>query len=95
MNIPEAVTLNHLNPNNTDKKKGEKIGEVENEIPNISGLVTTAVLITKFGEVQKKIPDASILVKKQTVMLKYQKSMGNSSCNKFTSDILDANIKQK
>ena len=72
MNIPEAVTLNHLNPNNTDKKKGEKIGEV-----------------------QKKIPDASILVKKQTVMLKYQKSMGNSSCNKFTSDILDANIKQK
>lgn len=64
MNIPEAITLNHINPNNTDKKNGEKIGGAENAIPNISGLVTTAVLIRKFGEVQKKIPDASSVVKK-------------------------------
>ena len=32
-----------------------KIGELENKIPNNSGLKTTSVLNTKTGEVQNKI----------------------------------------
>ena len=33
-----------------------KISEVENKIPNNSGLVITTVLSTKINEVEKKIP---------------------------------------
>ena len=40
----------------------KKIGEVENKIPNISGLVTTITLNTKIGEIKKKIPDSSGLM---------------------------------
>ena len=34
-----------------------KISEVDNKIPNTSGLVTTAVLNTKISEVKNKIPN--------------------------------------
>ena len=34
-----------------------KISEVENKIPNTSGLVTTTVLNTKSNEVENKSPD--------------------------------------
>ena len=34
-----------------------KISEVENKIPNTSGLVTTAVLNTKLSELENKIPN--------------------------------------
>ena len=34
-----------------------KISEVENKIPNTSGLVATAVLNTKINEVENKIPN--------------------------------------
>ena len=36
-----------------------KICEVENKIPDASGLVTTTVLSTKTGEVENKIPDVN------------------------------------
>ena len=41
-----------------------KIGEVENKILNVSGLVTAVVLNPKIGKVEDKIPDVSSLVKK-------------------------------
>ena len=37
----------------------EKIGDVENKIPNFSGLATADVFDTKIGEVENKITDAS------------------------------------
>ena len=52
----------HTDRYNTDKQNLEKnIGEVENKIPDVSGLVTTAVLNTNIGEVENKIPDISAL----------------------------------
>ena len=36
-----------------------KISEVENKIPDTSGLVTTTVLNTKISEVENKISDSS------------------------------------
>ena len=41
----------------------EKNGDVENKIPDASGLVNTAVLNTEVGKVENKIPDVSSLVK--------------------------------
>ena len=38
--------------------------DVENKIPGVSGLVTTAALNKKIGKVEKKIPDNSVLVNK-------------------------------
>ena len=37
----------------------KKIGDVENKVPEISGLATTIVLNRKIREVEKKIPDIS------------------------------------
>ena len=41
-----------------------KIGQVENKIPDGSGLVTARVLDIKIGEVENKIPGISGLVRK-------------------------------
>ena len=35
----------------------EKCGDVENKLPDITGLVTTAVLNTEISEAENKIPD--------------------------------------
>ena len=76
-----------------------KIGDVENEIPNVSGLATTAPLNTKIGEVENKIPDVSKLVKKADYDAKITdiegKHLTTCDCNKFTNDILHAKVKQK
>ena len=64
---------------NTDKQySNKKIRDVENKIPDISGLVTTAALDTKIGEVENKIPDVSGLVT-IAVTLKQQTLMENIS----------------
>ena len=55
-------TLIQTDQYDTNKQFGEKIGNTENKIPNINGLVITAVLKTKTGEVESKIPDTSGLV---------------------------------
>ena len=47
-----------------------KITEIENKIPNISGLATTSALTA----VQNKMPDVSSLVKKKTITQKLLKS---------------------
>ena len=47
-----------------------KIGEVENKIPNVSGLVITTVIYTIIGEVDNKIPNVSGLVKKTVYNVK-------------------------
>ena len=76
-----------------------KIGEVENKIPHISGLVTTAVCNIKIGEIENKICDVGSLVKKADYDSEIsdikEKYLITADYNKFTSDILDAKIKQK
>ena len=70
------------------KKHNAKITEIQGKIPSITGLATTAALTA----VENKIPNASNLVKKNAKKLDIS-SM--AAYNKFTSQILDAKIKQK
>ena len=76
-----------------------KISEVENKIPDTSGLVTTTVLNTEISEVENKIVSVSGLVKKTDYDAKIkdieEKHFTTDDYNKFTIDILDAKIKQK
>ena len=76
-----------------------KIGKVENKIPNVSGLVTNAVLDTKTSEVENTIPDVSDFAKKRHYEAKKKGIKGKyfttADYHKFTSDIIDAKIKQK
>ena len=69
-----------------------------NKIPDISGLVTTTVLDTKFKVVDNKIPDFCGLAKKTgygTKILEIEtKYFTNCDSKKFTSDILHTKIKQ-
>ena len=44
-----------------------KIGDVEKQISDTNGLVTTACPNTKIGEVENKIPDDIGLVKKTNI----------------------------
>ena len=45
---------------NTDKKNLQgKNGEVEKKVPDVSALVTTAVIKTNISEIENKILDAS------------------------------------
>ena len=68
-----------------------KIGKVENKIQDTSGLATTALRNKEIGEAENKIPVSNLL--KKTYIRHYKNT--NSDYNKFTSDILDAKIKQK
>ena len=52
----------------------KKVGDVENKIPDISGLVTTTVLNTKTGEVENKIPDTSGLVTTNNLLQESERS---------------------
>ena len=76
-----------------------KISEVENKIPNTSGVVTTTVLNTKIGEVDSKIPGVSGLVRKTDYNTKISdikaKYFTISDYNKFAEEILDAKMKEK
>ena len=68
-----------------------KIKNIEDKIPNITGLATTAV----FTVVENNIPNVSNLVKKQIMMQKYEtlkKYFTNSDYNRFTNDILDTKV---
>ena len=58
-----------------------KTGQIGNEIPYISSLVTTAVRNTKIGKVEKKIRNDS-------------KYVTTPEFKKFTSEIFDAKLKQ-
>ena len=61
--------------------------------------MTTTVLNTKISEVENKIPSISGLVKKTDYDAKIKNIVGKyftiADYNKFTSDILDAKVKQK
>ena len=75
-----------------------KIKEVENKIPDSSGLVTTTVFNTKIKEVENKISQVSGLLKKKTdcqaaILDIEKKYFTNSDYNKFTKERLDAKIK--
>ena len=65
-----------------------KISEVENKIPDVSGLVTTTLLNTKIGDVENKIPDASGLAMTTDYNTKIKDI-------EVILDILDAKVKQK
>ena len=76
-----------------------KIGEVENKIPGMNGLVTNSVFITKTGEVMNEILNVIYFVQKSDYDAKTTDVEGKyfttADYNKFTSDILDTQIKQK
>ena len=96
--ISDVTTFILINQYNTDKQNLEKkkIEYVDEKIPDINGLVITAVLNSKIGVVKNKIPDVSDLVKKtdyDTKILK--KYFTTADYNKFTVEILDAQITQK
>ena len=65
-----------------------KISEVENKIPDVSGLVTTTLLNTKIGAVENKIPDVSGLAMTTDYNTKIKDI-------EVILDILDAKVKQK
>ena len=86
--------------NKLDKKiERKKLEILIKKIPDVSGLVTTTVLNTKISEVKNKIPIVSDLVKKTNYDSKILEMDGKyittSDYDKFKSDILDAEIKQK
>ena len=92
--------LIHINLYNTDKQKLErKTGYVHKKRPDVGGLVTTTVLDAKIGEVENNIPDANVFVKKTNYNAKIsdfdKKYFTTSDYNKYTSEILDAKIKEK
>ena len=58
-----------------------KISEVENKIPEASGLVTTTVFNTKIGEVENKIPD-------------HAEYITTPEFNKWTAENFTARLKQ-
>ena len=70
-----------------------------NKIPDISGLVTTTVLDTKFKVADDKIPDFSGLARKTDYGSKIleieRKYFTNCDPKKLTSDILHTKLKQK
>ena len=64
----------------------KKFGDVDKEIPGISGRVTTTALNVKIGEVENKIPDLSGLVKKTDTNAKtsgIETKYSTSDYNKF------------
>ena len=58
-----------------------KISEIENKVPDTSGLVTNTLLNTKIGEVEKNIPD-------------HAKYITTSEFNKLTAENFTARSKQ-
>ena len=58
----------------------------------VSGLLTTTILNTKISEIENKIPNISDYAEISDIEGKY---FTTSDYNKFTSEILDAKIKQK
>ena len=92
--------LIHIKLYNTDKQNLErKTGYVHKKRPDVGGLVTTTVLDAKIGEVENNIPDANVFVKKTNYNAKIsdfdKKYFTTSDYNKYTSEILDAKIKEK
>ena len=77
----------------------QKIGEVDNKLPDTNGLATTALLNAKPGEVDNKFPDVIKSVKKADYDGKVTDIKGKyfttADYNKFTSNILDTKIKKK
>ena len=96
----QFTTLIHINQYNIDKQSLQKTFEdVDKKVPEISGFVTSTVLNTKISYVKNKIPAVSDLVKKINCHVKIVEIEGNYivtfDYNKFTTNILDAKLKQK
>ena len=82
-----------------ETKFRKKIENVDKKLFDVSGLVTTTVLDTKIKEIDNTIPDLSGLLKKTyyevEILERHEKYFTAFDYNKFTSDILDAKIKQR
>ena len=76
-------------------KNNAKITEIENKLPSINGLATTATLT----EIENKIPDVSNLVKKPDYHAKMldieSKYITTADHNKFTKNLVANNIESK
>ena len=92
-NTPKTK-VNNLEKKNPDSTTLLWISELE-----VSGLVTTTILNIKISEIENKIPNISDLIKKEDQHAEISDIEGKyfttSDYNKFTSEILDAKIKQK
>ena len=92
-NTPKTK-VNNLEKKNPDSTTLLWISELE-----VSGLVTTTILNIKISEIENKIPNISDLIKKEDQHAEIsdieEKYFTTSDYNKFTSEILDAKIKQK
>ena len=92
-NTPKTK-VNNLEKKNPDSTTLLWISELE-----VSGLVTTTILNIKISEIENKIPNISDLIKKEDQHAEISdiegKYVTTSDYNKFTSEILDAKIKQK
>ena len=69
-----------------------KIIEIENKVPDITGLVTTVSFKTKMVKLRIKFLVLVAQLKNQITILKYQASTKHIS---HICDILDSNIKEK
>ena len=82
-----------------ETKFTKKIEDVDKKLFDVSGLVTTTALDTKIKEIDNTIPDLSGLLKKTyyevEILEREEKYFTAFDYNKFTSDILDAKIKQR
>ena len=78
------------------KEKQNMMRQIEGKIPSITDVATTT---TTLNAVENKIANASNLVKKTDYDAKIpeiaKKYFTTSDCNKFTSDIFNAKIKEK
>ena len=62
--MPDATTLIYINQCNTNKQNvKERIVDLDQKIPDFSGLVTTTVLNTRINEAENKFSNINGLVK--------------------------------
>ena len=88
-----------INTTQRNKIWRKEIGDVENKVPDSSGLATNAALNIKISAVENKISDISKLIKKADggAKIKYidGKYFTTVDYNKFASHTLNSKIKQK
>ena len=94
--LTHVLQFRQINTTQTNKIQKKKKKDVENKIPNVSGLATTAFPNTKIGEVKNKVFNVSSIVKKTVYEAKTseieRKYLTTADYNKFTNGILDAKI---
>ena len=87
--LTHVLQFRQINTTQTNKIQKKKKKDVENKIPNVSGLATTAFPNTKIGEVKNKVFNVSSIVKKTVYEAKTseieRKYLTTADYNKFTN----------